>query len=97
MQIDGFDWDEGNIAKCQKHGVSIMEIEQLFMEPPEPLMMQDVAHSQDEQRFLAVGQTQEGRHIFIAFTIREREEKRLLRPISARYMHDKEVANYERN
>jgi uncharacterized DUF497 family protein len=97
MQIDSFDWDEGNIAKCQKHGVSIMEIEQLFMEPPAPLMMQDVAHSQDEERFLAVGQTQAGRYIFIAFTIREREKKRLLRPISARYMHDKEVANYERN
>jgi uncharacterized DUF497 family protein len=60
-------------------------------------MMQDVAHSQDEERFLAVGQTQAGRYIFIAFTIREREKKRLLRPISARYMHDKEVANYERN
>jgi len=97
MQIDSFDWDEGNIAKCQKHGVSIMEIEQLFMEPPAPLMMHDVAHSQDEQRFLAVGQTQAGRYVFIAFTIREREKKRLLRPISARYMHDKEVANYERN
>lgn len=28
--IDGFDWDAGNRDKCQKHGVSIPEIERLF-------------------------------------------------------------------
>ena len=28
MQFKGFDWDQGNIAQCQKHGVSVAEIEQ---------------------------------------------------------------------
>ena len=30
MTIDGFDWDDGNIDKCQKHGMSIFEIESLI-------------------------------------------------------------------
>jgi hypothetical protein len=30
LQVSGFDWDDGNRAKCQKHGVSIAEIEALF-------------------------------------------------------------------
>jgi hypothetical protein len=30
MQFHGFDWDEGNVAKCQKHGLSVEEIESLF-------------------------------------------------------------------
>ena len=25
--VSGFDWDDGNRAKCEKHGVSITEIE----------------------------------------------------------------------
>jgi hypothetical protein len=33
-RVSGFDWDEGNRAKCQKHGVSIPEIEELFAQGP---------------------------------------------------------------
>ena len=29
-KLSGFDWDDGNIQKCQKHKVSIEEIEALF-------------------------------------------------------------------
>ena len=29
LRVTGFDWDGGNRAKCQKHGVSIAEIEAL--------------------------------------------------------------------
>ncbi len=49
MEFDGFDWDSGNCAKCQKHGVSIAEFESLFSE--EPLVAPDVLHSIKEQRF----------------------------------------------
>ncbi len=34
LQVDGFDCDRGNRAKCQKHGVSIAEIEELFYDEP---------------------------------------------------------------
>jgi hypothetical protein len=31
FHVDGFDWDDGNRSKCQKHGMSIAEIEALFL------------------------------------------------------------------
>lgn len=31
----GFDWDEGNRAKCQAHGVTVEEIEVLFALNPQ--------------------------------------------------------------
>jgi uncharacterized DUF497 family protein len=49
-----------------------------------------------ETRFNAVGRTGEGRHAFIVFTIRQVGLDSLLRPISARYMHQKEIDHYER-
>ncbi|GAA6623292.1 hypothetical protein NUACC26_091170 [Scytonema sp. NUACC26] len=38
-----------------------------------------------------------GRHIFVVFTFRKNVDENLIRPISARYMHDKEVQQYEKN
>ena len=49
-----------------------------------------------EERFLAIGQSQGARWIFAVFALREREKRTLIRPISARYMHRKEVEHYER-
>ena len=89
----GFDWDEGNREKCQQHGVSVLEIEGLFSR--QPAIWPDVAHSQDETRFLAIGRSMKGRHVFLAFTIRVLDGEPHLRPISARYMHQKEIEHYE--
>jgi uncharacterized DUF497 family protein len=88
----GLDWDNGNLTKCQKHGVSIEEIEALFA--GDPRYSPDEVHSIVEQRFLATGRNSEGRAILVIFTIRERDELRYVRPISARYMHAKEAARY---
>jgi uncharacterized DUF497 family protein len=93
IQISGFQWDKGNRAKCQKHGVSIEEIEGLFLNPL--AILPDEVHSENEQRFRAIGKTEDGRAVFIVFTLRECEEDTLIRPISARYMHQKEVNDYE--
>ena len=30
LEANGFDWDRGNRAKCEKHGLSIAAIESLF-------------------------------------------------------------------
>ena len=89
----GFDWDAGNRAKCQKHGVSVAEIEALLRGSPR--VAPDIKHAHLEDRLIAVGRTAGGRPIFVAFAIRARNEKLLIRPISARYMHDKEIKNYE--
>lgn len=94
-RIDGFDWDAGNREKCRKHGVSLTEIERLFTGGPLAIRP-DPAHSRDEERFLAIGKTARGRSVFLVFTIRERRGARLIRPISARYMHRKEVEAYEK-
>jgi uncharacterized DUF497 family protein len=90
----GFDWDTGNRAKCQKHGVSVAEIEALFSGPL--LIIPDTAHSQTEVRTGALGKTSAGRMIFLIFTIRRKGDRRLVRPISARYMHAKEIVHYEK-
>jgi len=34
MEIAGFDWDKGNTGHCQKHGVTLEEIEFLFSNAP---------------------------------------------------------------
>jgi len=95
LEVGGFEWDRGNSAKCQKHGVSVGEIEELFQN--EPRVAPDPEHSQEEGRLLAVGRTNAGRPLFVAFTLRSREGRLLIRPISARYMHAKEIAAYEKS
>jgi len=55
----------------------------------------DLNHSQLEERFLAVGQDGEGRHLFIVFTFRTKNDLNYIRPISARYMHKREIERYE--
>ncbi len=91
--FDGFDWDTGNRAKCQKHGVSIADIESLFSGPI--AILPDPTHSARETRLKAIGYTEQGRAVFLIFTERRRGIRRLLRPISARYMHAKEIKAYE--
>jgi uncharacterized DUF497 family protein len=91
--IVGFDWDAGNGDKCQKHGVTIAEVEAFLMGTPR--IAPDYRHSGREQRYLAVGRNEVGRAMFVAFTIRIRDGKQFVRPISARYMHAKEIKGYE--
>ncbi len=91
MKISGFDWDEGNWPKCGKHGVSQMEIEQVLMGTP--AVMPD-PHA-NEPRLRAIGKTLAGRYVFLVFMLRNSRGKNLLRPISARYMHQKEIDHYE--
>jgi uncharacterized DUF497 family protein len=88
-----FDWDSGNRAHCQRHGVSIAEIEGLLR--GEPRIAPDPKHAHLEDRLIAVGRTAQGRPLFIAFTIREKLGQRVIRRVSARYMHEREIRNYE--
>lgn len=93
MEIEGFDWDAGNRDKCVKHGVPLVEIEQALRR--HPVIAPDHLHSIAEARFIAVGRTLAGRRIFVAFTLRTKDGRRLIRPISARYMRLKESLRYE--
>ena len=93
LHVSGFDWDSGNRAKCRKHGVSIEEVESVFLGSPR--IAPDPKHSSSEERLIAVGRTGAGRPVFAAFTLRVKDGRRLIRPVTARYMHAKEIAAYE--
>jgi uncharacterized protein len=93
--IAGFDWDDGNRTKCQKHGVSIDEIESALINPA--FAAPDMKHSIDEQRFIAIDRDLSGRPMFIAFTLRKRDGLNFIRPVSARYMHKEEAEKYEKS
>lgn len=88
-----FDWDDANAEKCRKHGVDTATVEQVL--GGEPALFEDREHSGEEARYKAIGRTPEGRYVFIAFTLRERDGDILARPISARYMHRREIERYE--
>lgn len=92
--LNGFQWDHGNREKCVKHGVSRTEIEAVFFQDG-VLVLEDVAHSQDEARFIVIGLGEDDRPLFVCFTLRETDESRFIRPISARYMHEREVKAYD--
>ncbi len=91
-KITGFNWDDGNSRKNEKHGVSMAEVEQVFFNAP-LLLLEDSTHSQREPRLHALGKTDEGRTLHITFTLRQ--SGILIRVISARDMHRKEQAIYE--
>ena len=94
IRVDGFDWNEGNRSKCEKHGVSVATIEALF--GGELAVLPDPEHSKSEERFKAIGTTGRGRPVFLIFTFRRSRNRMLIRPISARYMHRKEIEHYEK-
>ncbi len=91
--ITGFDWDEGNTLKNEKHNVSMAETEQVFFNAP-LLVLEDSKHSNQEPRFHALGKSDENRQLHITFTLRYAGEK--IRIISARDMHKKERVIYEK-
>jgi predicted DNA binding CopG/RHH family protein/uncharacterized DUF497 family protein len=81
MEFAGFDWDRGNRKKCQKHGLSITEIESVFDRPV--VILPDKENPHGERRFRAIGTTAKGRNAFVVFTQREGGDGVLIRPISA--------------
>lgn len=91
-ECKGFQWDEGNAEKNWiKHKVSRLECEQPFFNEPF-IVARDERHSQAENRYYALGQTNAGRLLFIVFTIRGD----WIRVISARDMSRKERRVYEK-
>lgn len=87
---EGFEWDEGNSNKnWHLHAVTNGECEDVFFNLPF-IVAADNEHSENEQRFYALGRTDADRRLFIAFTIRNN----LIRVISARDMTKSEMRKY---
>lgn len=91
--MDYFDWDDGNWPKCGKHGLTQDEIEYVFQN--HPMVAPDKTKRDEEYRYNAVGKNERGKYVFIVFAFRYRDGHRYIRPISARYMHKREVNRYE--
>ncbi len=86
----GFEWDAGNLTKnWKKHRVSALECEQVFFN--RPLVLASTHRSGGESRYYALGQTDNGRKLFVVLTLRDQ----LIRVISARDMGKKERRVYE--
>lgn len=91
QRIEGFEWDQGNTRKNEKHGVTQAEAEQVFVNEP-LLLLPDAEHSRSELRFHALGKTNEERLLHVSFTLRGGGTR--IRIISAREMHRKERSIY---
>lgn len=86
-----FDWDKGNIDKnWKKHKVHYKEIEEIFLNTPIKIY-QDNKHSQIEERFTALGITDQNKRLYVTFAIRANK----IKVISARDQDIKERREYE--
>ena len=90
VDLKGFEWDKGNQSKSlEKHGITPLETEEVFFNFY--VVFPDQRHSTAEPRFGMYGQTNTGKILFIAFTIRGRQA----RVVSARPASKKERNSYE--
>lgn len=87
----GFEWNSHNADKIWlKHRVTPLECEQTFLNLP-LMVAEDIQHSEKENRFYTLGQTDSARPLFLVFTVR----KENIRVISARDMSQKERRLYQ--
>jgi len=85
-----FEWDEGNINKnWDKHRAHYLECEEIFFNEPIMTKVEKREVSQEE-RVSALGVTNEGRFLFVVFTMRRGR----IRVVSARDMNKKERKIY---
>jgi uncharacterized DUF497 family protein len=56
------------------------------------MMIKDRKHSDNEDRFIAIGEGPSNKPMFVCFTLRQNK----IRVISARFMRAKEVMGYEK-
>ncbi|QZZ18970.1 BrnT family toxin [Leptothermofonsia sichuanensis E412] len=86
-----FEWD-GNKAErnLSKHGVSFEEAKTVF-DDPLYIDFYDPDHSKDEERYLIVGESNQGRVLIVSYT----ERGNSIRLISAREVTRTEREAYE--
>jgi uncharacterized DUF497 family protein len=90
MSLD-FEWDEKKAKKnLKKHHVSFDEAATIFADPLS-VTIDDPQHSQDEDRFITLGESHRRRLLVVVFT--ERGDR--IRIISARVASPGERKDYE--
>ena len=86
-------WDESKSrTNRKKHGVSFEEASALFSREDDYLEIFDDAHSDEEDRFIAIGPVERGL-VLVVYTERDDETVRL---VSARWATKREAELYRR-
>ena len=86
-----FDWDKNKAERnLSKHEVSFEEAKTVF-DDPLYVDFYDLDHSEDEDRYLLVGQSSQGRLLIVSYT----ERGDLIRLISAREVTKTERETYQ--
>ncbi len=86
-----FEWDKNNQTKIRlKHGITPEEAEQSLFNRRSIIF--DTRHSKAEKRYQLLGMSNDGRILFIVFTIRNFK----IRIISARSANKKERIDYDK-
>lgn len=86
-----FEWDDDKATSNeQKHGVSFLEAQSVFADPL-ALTGYDPDHSDEEDRYITMGTSLEGRLLVISHTDRDNR----VRIISAREASRRERKDYE--
>lgn len=86
-----FEWDENKAARnLSKHGVSFEEAKTVF-DDPLYVDFYDPDHSEDEERYLIVGDSDQQRLLIVSYT----ERGNSIRLISARQVTQAEREAYE--
>lgn len=86
-----FEWDDAKDRSNQKkHGLSFSEAAQLFKGSQDYLEIFDAAHSDAEDRFIAIGEIDRG----IAVVVYTEREDDLVRVIGARFATKRERERY---
>lgn len=79
-----FDWHPGKAASnFRRHGIAFAQATTVFLDPL-ARSMPDEDHSDVEDRWVTIGQTEDGRLVVVVHTFRQRDDQSLVRIISAR-------------
>ncbi|KJH73368.1 BrnT family toxin [Aliterella atlantica] len=86
-----FEWDANKaVSNLSKHGVSFEEAQTVF-DDSLYVDFYDPKHSEDEERYLIIGQSNQGRLLIVSYT----ETINSIRLISARELTKTEIKAYE--
>ena len=87
-----FEWDENkNAINKRKHGIAFEETQTVFYDE-EALVINDIEHSGDEERFIILGMSLRANLLVVCHCLRESET--VIRIISARKATANETKQY---
>jgi len=87
-----FNWDrEKNLSNIEKHGISFKSAAMTFFDPNAEIV-DDIIHSQDEERFYLIGLSETQRLLTVCHCYRE--DDTVIRIISARKATKQEELEY---